>query len=1028
MFLIPTYAVQVQQFAGALYGVRVGTQTMDQVMRDISASSLDSALNRYYEVSFGTMTTAAVASSLVKNVGITGNLATAASNAVKGLLDGAAANARGTVVNNILNAFATLTSNADFGAAATAWTANVKAASLYTGVANVEWSSITPSMQTLTVAQDNLMGSSGNDSFAAVVAQNALGSLSNTFSSGDIIDGGAGTDTLTAEIIGGANLVNVSMAIRAQTKSLENVLLTALESQQATDSAVFVDAAKMTGLTKVGSVGSNASLTIFNLTTLDDAGVKRNTSDVKVRMDHTSNSDASITDQEADLTVLFDQNYLMAGSTAKSSLELRIVNAYELAVASKPLTSFETLNFSIGGKAITVDISKAVDYADVASKMNAAINAAGITTATATVLTTRTAKFTDDITSPTGTVYAGGSVAGQYSPILISTTDGAAISGQVTKLSNNTSNFNGLNTWSAPAASTTPDPITANIELLKVGRGGDGGDLIVGGMSVDADGKGIEKFNVVVEGSAAQPSDLASLASTTHTTSKLKTVVVTAAAGAKAKLTIGNGQTADPTTINGATVAATADVTTAKNAALLDVRTFDASKFDNGVELHAAVTDASVAKYMNRKDAAPDAYSADNAAFAYTFGSGNDTVNVNISEANLAASGTTVREDFSMSINTGAGNDSVSTQIGDGADDGLSHWYLNHLGQENLSIATGDGNDTVRTWGAGAWTVTTGAGNDVVFSDNSGYVAVSSSSPAATQGAAWVIADPAGQRLTNLLGAVVREDVGADGATVQVTFASKGNTAAANAVGWESAAIAIPKNASNISTQYDLNQAIKAAINGSADLNKILVAEDGPSSTLIIRALIDGEFAGDELEIVVTDGPDLQTYVDDNFALAKTAAGVDIVGQDSTNANDNSIDLGDGDDILVLSTTTGSVETVVFSGASIGRDVIVNFDADDILDFSSYEALGVVQNVVPVADLKFKEAVESKILAQATADQDPTALADGVYIWMAENEDNLGEYAVYSLSVDGGDYVSASLVGVVDFGTTVDLTGTLAAI
>jgi len=591
-----------------------------------------------------------------------------------------------------------------------------------------------------------------------------------------------------------------------------------------------------------------------------------------------------------------------------------------------------------------------------------------------------------------------------------------------------------LNTWTTPIATTTPDPITANIELLKVGRGGDGGDLIVGGMSVDADGKGIEKFNVVVEGSAAQPSDLASLASTTHTTSKLKTVVVTAAAGAKAKLTIGNGQTVSGTEINGATVAVLPDVTSAKNAALLDVRTFDPSKFDNGVELHAAVTDASVAKYMNRKDAAPDAYSADNAAFAYTFGSGNDTVNVNISEANLAASGTTVREDFSISIVTGAGNDSVSTQIGDGADDGSSNWYLNHLGQENLSIATGDGNDTVRTWGAGAWTVTTGAGNDVVFSDNSGYnpitinLSATPPTPLANQGAAWVIADPADQRLTDLLGAVVSEDVGADGATVQVTFASKGNTAAANAVVWESAAIAIPKNASNISTQYDLNQAIKAAINGSADLNKILVAEDGPSSTLIIRALIDGEFAGDELEIVVTDGPDLQTYVDDNFALAKTAAGDDIVGQDSTNANDNSIDLGDGDDILVLSTTTGSVETVVFSGASIGRDVIVNFDANDILDFSSYEALGVVQNVVPVADLEFKEAVESKIIVQATADQDPTALADGVYIWMAENEDNLGEYAVYSLSVDGGDYVSASLVGVVDFGTTVDLTGTLAAI
>lgn len=56
---------------------------------------------------------------------------------------------------------------------------------------------------------------------------------------------------------------------------------------------------------------------------------------------------------------------------------------------------------------------------------------------------------------------------------------------------------------------------------------------------------------------------------------------------------------------------------------------------------------------------------ADNADFEYTFGAGNDKLNINISKTNLA-DGTTNREDFSMEIATGAGDDVVEAQIGDG--------------------------------------------------------------------------------------------------------------------------------------------------------------------------------------------------------------------------------------------------------------------------------------------------------------------------------------------------------------------------
>ena len=111
----------------------------------------------------------------------------------------------------------------------------------------------------------------------------------------------------------------------------------------------------------------------------------------------------------------------------------------------------------------------------------------------------------------------------------------------------------------------------------KVGRDGDGGDLIIGGM----ENSGIQVFNVEVQGRADQPTSLASLASTNNT---LEEVNIVAAAGSEASLEIGNGNTV--------------------GAGLTDVRIIDASTFDNGATLDADVTDASVAKYMVRTDTA----------------------------------------------------------------------------------------------------------------------------------------------------------------------------------------------------------------------------------------------------------------------------------------------------------------------------------------------------------------------------------------------------------------------------------------
>lgn len=136
MALIPTSTLVVQSFAGALYGVQLGTNTMAAVNRDIANLGLNPTLNAYFSYSFGNLTAAQVAARLVANLGIT----TGSDNAVAyvvGQLGAAPAAKRGEVISSILQAFSGLTADATYGAAATAWNSKMDAAADYTGTTDV---------------------------------------------------------------------------------------------------------------------------------------------------------------------------------------------------------------------------------------------------------------------------------------------------------------------------------------------------------------------------------------------------------------------------------------------------------------------------------------------------------------------------------------------------------------------------------------------------------------------------------------------------------------------------------------------------------------------------------------------------------------------------------------------------------------------------------------------------------------------------------------------------------------------------
>ena len=251
-----TNAVQVQRFADALYNVAVGTTTMAQVTADITASGgLDNALNAYYSSSFAGVPTTTIAANMCTNLGIVAGQnglvaadVTTAQNYITGTLNAAPANARGAAVKGILNNLSALASDKVFGAVATKFNSDIDNATAYSGAADVLAGTATPTSVSiaLTTGTDNRTGTGSNDSFDAGLSSGSI----QTLNSGDSIDGGAGTDTLTAVISG---------SVTPTLRNIESISITN------TGTATVFDASNVTGATSLISQGSSGTTTLSNL-------------------------------------------------------------------------------------------------------------------------------------------------------------------------------------------------------------------------------------------------------------------------------------------------------------------------------------------------------------------------------------------------------------------------------------------------------------------------------------------------------------------------------------------------------------------------------------------------------------------------------------------------------------------------------------------------------------------------------------------------------------------------------------------
>lgn len=736
--------VVIARAAAALYGIQLGSYDMANAMTATTASGTDAVINAVYGRDYGTKSHAAVASMVVANLGITGALATEATAIVTNALDAAPKGAEGATIASLLNTFAGMTNdpNAAVKAAAIAFNTKIDAATTYaqSNVGNVAFGSPAPEQPIagFTLGFDELNGTSGDNTFNARILDN-----SNTLQSGDIVHGGTGTDTLFADM--GASQ---AFAVTPETDGVE--VLKIRGQSRAGDSGdnnvadtssywsrVDIDAERMSGLTQIESNNSRADVIVEDVRI--EGGQK--TSSVTIAMVETDPG-------HVDFGVYFDQYSLRNQTSNTSSILLQVIDTVAAAAGKSPLlnSNYGAFTFTatdatgvprvvtLGSKAI----QDAQTYADMAAAFQIELDTAfGAGAATATVGDSYTVPNPD-----------GGSATGQYivlttkSAVKFDTSpvgSGWLAEGTAPAKSNFYTNFQ---TGSTKSTSLVTSPII----LDDVGRGSTGGDLVVGGLSVgDTSGsKGVQRFEIEVR-------DNSKLESINSTNNTLREVTIkNGATSSSSHAYVDTVVDAGNLTVNGASGANGANVTnggeidlfsTEKNVSLpgakaqiesgfgfSDVRLIDGSAMTGMLSFSAQVTDASVAKYLNKVDiqAVP---SGDNVRFDYLGGTNADTLYIDISGTAAASRNTIVagREDFTFTALGNAGDDDITVMVASGKG-GAQAWYNNQRMNKNITIDGGSGDDTINKPGSGDAKILGGTGNDTIYADNSGQLSLTSGS------------------------------------------------------------------------------------------------------------------------------------------------------------------------------------------------------------------------------------------------------------------------------------------------------------
>jgi len=944
----------VQRFANALYNVQLGSETMDYVLADIATfGSADATFNAYYMNSFAGYTDADVASLLGQSLAVD----QATQDFIEGILAATAPEAKGQAVSDMLDVFAGLEGDPTYGDAATAWNAEIDVALAYEGDADVQPGTDNPveNFFMLTAGQDMLSGSAGDDAFLADIVQ-VDGVQVNSLGTGDNIQGGDGADALDAQVTRAATLTYFSnMAIQPRVNSVETIKLEALNADYGftdydhmgggdANTNVFFNAKNVQGVDALWSWHSEANLIVQDMTTLASDGTMRQVSDLTVGMGYSGNDDSHW--DESNFNVYFDQDYLnpndVDGGTL--SVEYHIMNqdAYDVD-STQPLKDvyvremlFDIIDSSTG-ESTTYDLvsdilpetgskdgSTTTTYAELVAALQAET---GDIVAKYPALEGIQFSLGDDFVADTNEL----GVTREGTAIVVTIPAQGEAGEREVKVANSQvyiefTTQTDSNRWDKTDYDNNPthdQELRINVALEKVGLVGQGGDLVIGSMdkgeydsntwSDSTADHGIRTFDVTVYGDEAKSSHISELRSTNSVLEQVNVVTDPALAT--------DGEEADY-----------ADLSILGNeynevSGLTDVQSFDSTGFLGDVTLNAELTSAITDKYLNLQDIDGNP-AVDNVEFNYSFGVGDDSLDLEFDTSNGNSTGTVNREDFNLVVNGGAGNDTLSVHDATS----IYNWYDNHVLNDNITINGDAGDDTILTPGPGMMNINGGTGDDTVYAENSG--------------------DKAQLVYNGTNSGNIDSDVNDhyqiyDG---ELTISYQGFEAT----------VSLP-DTNGVVSDLQVNQALKDVINGDDVLSKLLFAHDGPANSLVVDSLVDGGYSGEGVSFgganqslnVALAAPAAATlssleinqlrsaYSMPGATAAELVAHMDLqIGLfndegDYTAAlsgavngelySNNIITGGLGDDVLVLGTGSDNNDTVVYDGFGNGTDSIVNF-------------------------------------------------------------------------------------------------------
>jgi len=270
---IPTNGIQLVRISGALFNQQLSASDYSDILSaNKTVADLSAWANSMVSQEFKNKTTTDVAAALLTNVGLTS--VAGLQNWVVGQLNAGGGMAKaGETILAMLNDFSNMSmTDATYGAAVTTFNAKVanaqtlsQTAGTPTGTYAAISSTAAPLIVALTTGADVRTGGSGNDTF------NALWTSTNgmTFATNDIIDGGAGTDTLFVQVgatgvHGPATLSNVeTITTNFSAAGTVNLLgatgVTTIESNGSSADAAFTNIGSATTALRVANEANSAN-------------------------------------------------------------------------------------------------------------------------------------------------------------------------------------------------------------------------------------------------------------------------------------------------------------------------------------------------------------------------------------------------------------------------------------------------------------------------------------------------------------------------------------------------------------------------------------------------------------------------------------------------------------------------------------------------------------------------------------------------------------------------------------------------